>query len=215
MALWEKSEAYYDIIGFINAISQCIQGVKNTSDIEISDRASKIINVLDTLTVLLKQTPPIDQPQRFGNKAYRDWSEKLKNSSIQLLQNALPEKLHRAVPEVNAYFLEAFGNPTRIDYGTGHELAFIMFLCCLFKIGALDETDRTATGVKVRTVLNILLISMFSLFISSHLDFSCILRLCKSAPVDLSYGTSWKSRSLELRRLSICAIYLGKCTVCK
>jgi serine/threonine-protein phosphatase 2A activator len=36
----------------------------------------------------------------------------------------------------------------RIDYGTGHEMAFIMFLACLFKVGALKtDNDEAAVGL--------------------------------------------------------------------
>lgn len=31
--------------------------------------------------------------------------------------------------ELSGYLEESFGNPTRIDYGTGHETTFIIFLC--------------------------------------------------------------------------------------
>lgn len=47
------------------------------------------------------------------------------------------------------YLEEGFGNATRIDYGTGHEISFIMFLCCLFKIGFLVDTDFAAAACKV------------------------------------------------------------------
>ena len=41
--------------------------------------------------------------------------------------------------EIQVYLVDSFGNPTRIDYGTGHEMAFVMFLACLFMVGALDQ----------------------------------------------------------------------------
>ena len=31
--------------------------------------------------------------------------------------------------ELAGYLEESFGNPTRIDYGPGHETTFIIFLC--------------------------------------------------------------------------------------
>uniref|UniRef100_A0A914ENS2 Serine/threonine-protein phosphatase 2A activator n=1 Tax=Acrobeloides nanus TaxID=290746 RepID=A0A914ENS2_9BILA len=37
------------------------------------------------------------------------------------------------------YFMDSFGNATRIDYGTGHEAAFLVFLLCLYKIGFFKE----------------------------------------------------------------------------
>ena len=65
------------------------------------------------------------------------------------LKEALSEDLYRALPEISQYLCEGFGNPTRIDYGTGHEMAFIMFLCCMFKIGAYKSDDKVAVGTKV------------------------------------------------------------------
>lgn len=48
-----------------------------------------------------------------------------------------------ALNEVSCYLLESFGNTTRIDYGTGHELAFIAFLVCLFKLKILKSNESS------------------------------------------------------------------------
>ena len=37
-----------------------------------------VLNLLDTLSRWVDEIPPIQQPQRFGNKAYRIWFAKLK-----------------------------------------------------------------------------------------------------------------------------------------
>jgi serine/threonine-protein phosphatase 2A activator len=68
---------------------------------------------------------------------------------VQLLQEALPERFHRAIPEITVYLSEGFGNSTRIDYGTGHEMSFIMLICCLFKIGSLLEEDKVAAVTRI------------------------------------------------------------------
>ena len=53
------------------------------------------------------------------------------------------DKVTAIAEEVTVYLIESFGNPTRIDYGTGHEMAFVMFLSCLFMVGVLDkDNDR-------------------------------------------------------------------------
>lgn len=39
--------------------------------------------------------------------------------------------------ELAPYLVESFGNPWRIDYGTGHELAFLTFLYCLRQLGLI------------------------------------------------------------------------------
>lgn len=70
-------------------------------------------------------------------------------NSERYLKEALHSRFHPAVPEIVAYFTESFGNATRIDYGTGHEMAFVMFLCCLFKIEALTESDNIAAALRI------------------------------------------------------------------
>lgn len=42
---------------------------------------------------------------------------------------------------LSAYFADSLGNPQRIDYGTGHELHFILFLWVLSEAHLLDRTD--------------------------------------------------------------------------
>ncbi len=37
-----------------------------------------------------------------------------------------------------------FGNPTRLDYGTGHELHFVVWTYCLRAINVLKQTDEQA-----------------------------------------------------------------------
>ena len=61
----------------------------------------------------------------------------------------LPAAQHAAVVEVAPYFCDAFGNATRIDYGTGHEASFASWLLCLAKLGAFGERDRRALVTRV------------------------------------------------------------------
>lgn len=44
-------------------------------------------------------------------------------------QKLLPERMHGAIIELSAYLDDAFGNRVRIDYGTGHETSFIVWMC--------------------------------------------------------------------------------------
>lgn len=36
-----------------------------------------LVKLLETLDSWIDEFPPVDQPQRFGNKAFRSWFEKL------------------------------------------------------------------------------------------------------------------------------------------
>ncbi len=83
----------------------------------------------------------------FGKSNYKIWvikylkfffNLKNKGSLVDFLKD------NEQKEEISAYLTESFGNETRIDYGTGHELAFLMFLMCLFKVGYLKQDDSKA-----------------------------------------------------------------------
>ncbi|KAG7196659.1 hypothetical protein KM043_015996 [Ampulex compressa] len=149
MAVWQKSEAYFEYLGFILALNEAVQGKALNVKCSETPVITNIIKMLEKFDDWITQIPPTEQPQRFGNKSFRTWHERLQQNGIKELQQVLPEGLHRAVPEIVEYLYESFGNPTRIDYGTGHEMTFLMFLCCMFKIGAFKEADKVAVVVKV------------------------------------------------------------------
>lgn len=150
MEIWEKSEAYFEYLGFVLALNEAVCRKSNSlKAVVLSPVILNLLEMLDKLDKMIDDIPPVQQPQRFGNQAFRTWYQKLKEHAFDLVQGVVPEKLYRAVPEILFYLVEGFGNSTRIDYGTGHEMSFVMFLCCLFKIGALVETDKTAVPCKV------------------------------------------------------------------
>jgi len=67
----------------------------------------------------------------------------------------LPDADEETVNELRPYLEDSFGNATRIDYGTGHETAFIAFLCCLHSIAPFQPADLADIGLRVfpRSVL--------------------------------------------------------------
>ena len=66
------------------------------------------------------------------------------------MSECLNESCAEHVEELSIYLGESFGNDTRIDYGTGHEMSFATFLMCLFKVEALKgDLDARAVAVKV------------------------------------------------------------------
>lgn len=82
MGIWEKSECYYEIIGFINAVSVSVQGKKISSECEMSPCIHELLKMFDVLNRLVEETPVIEQPQRFGNMAYRTWFANMKEVSF-------------------------------------------------------------------------------------------------------------------------------------
>lgn len=152
MAAWERSTAYHSLLTFINTISQAIEGLSCTDrSVQRSPAIASLLDILGRIEALVDATPPIEQPQRFGNQAFRQLYAAIREQRVQLLETELlsSDALRPAAGECAEYLAESFGNAVRIDYGTGHELAFVMFLCCLFKLGALAEADLRATGLVV------------------------------------------------------------------
>lgn len=105
MQIWEKSEAYFvseklhgrslilsccfcqEYLGFVLAINEAVKGKSNSlPGVPVSANVQKVIDMLDNLDTMIDETPPIKQPQRFGNQAFRTWYEKLRevNTKIHL-----------------------------------------------------------------------------------------------------------------------------------
>lgn len=73
------------------------------------------------------------------------------------MRTMLPLTLHNAIAELGPYLTGSFGDPTRIDYGTGHELSFIAWMLSLAKIGFVSATDASNLVLTVfRTYLDVL-----------------------------------------------------------
>lgn len=125
----------------MECLNEAVRGKALSFPITPSETVTAIVAMLGKIDEIIELTPIIDQPQRFGNKAFSTFYSKLQQSVGPLLQSALPERCHRGIDEISVYLIESVGNSTRIDYGTGHELSFVMFLYCLFRIGALDSQN--------------------------------------------------------------------------
>lgn len=104
--------------------------------------------ILDEAHELLKATPPDDQgASRFGNKAFRTYVDRIAEK-LPSWHETLGLK-STAAAEAGTYFGHAFGNKARIDYGSGHELNFIMWLLCLYQLGLVKKEDFRALVLRV------------------------------------------------------------------
>jgi len=74
--------------------------------------------VLEEIAQIAKDIPPVDNAaSRFGNPAFRTFYDKVSEISPSL-HALLPHLPLESVPEVSVYLNEAWGNRTRIDYGS-------------------------------------------------------------------------------------------------
>lgn len=144
LARWNNSEAYRDLLGFIVTVNNSVKSKTLQTECHVSVAVEKIMDLLNKLDIWITEIPPIEQPQRFGNKAFRDWFKRLEDNLEELILPILPDNGKGAVVELQTYLRDSFGNSTRIDYGTGHEVCFIFFLCCLYKLRILEKDDDVA-----------------------------------------------------------------------
>ncbi|OQR99774.1 serine/threonine-protein phosphatase 2A regulatory subunit B' [Thraustotheca clavata] len=144
------SDAYKRHLVFIKHLNESVKGIKLTDEFPVSENIQAICDLLGLLNTWIDEIPPIAQPMRFGNKAFRDWYDRLAQEAPTLHANLLkPMELQEASLELSPYLIDSFGNRTRIDYGTGHESNFILWICALHKVGFIAQSDFTAVVLKV------------------------------------------------------------------
>ncbi|KAF4657340.1 Serine/threonine-protein phosphatase 2A activator, partial [Perkinsus chesapeaki] len=106
----ENSPAYKDIVAFLERLCTAVQGKKNLDIIDYSSAApSSVEGIMNLLDIL------------------ESWLDDLPPSDQPMRFGNL------------AFSLDSFGNATRIDYGTGHETAFMAFLMVLIAVGHFDD----------------------------------------------------------------------------
>ncbi|KEZ40082.1 Serine/threonine-protein phosphatase 2A activator 1 [Scedosporium apiospermum] len=111
--------------------------------------------LLKKVEAMVEEAPPDPGPRRFGNVSFRKWHKLVEERTDALMDEFIDEAVlsfpsssssfdgegGKAGPrdELRAYFLGGFGSEQRLDYGTGHELNFLAFLGCLWKLGAFKD----------------------------------------------------------------------------
>ena len=147
-----RSRGYHDITTFILQLNRALVPRKNEQGniktYTLSGKPSelpeiqKVGQVIASLRKLIAEAPPDTGPRRFGNVSFRKWHQLAEARIEQLLEEILSADIESAVPELRVYLIGSFGSPQRLDYGTGHELSFMAFLACLWKIDYF-QTDST------------------------------------------------------------------------
>ncbi|KAI6093754.1 Phosphotyrosyl phosphatase activator [Hypoxylon rubiginosum] len=150
--LFLSSPTYNLVVAFVFGLSDAVTDTP-ISDIKNNDECSpavqSILSILDEAEALVEATPPDDSIEsRFGNKIFRTFLDKAKAASPAWHQQ-LGLTSQEVVAEVETYLNHSFGNRTRIDYGSGHELNFIIWLLCLYQLQILNKSDFKALVLKV------------------------------------------------------------------
>lgn len=163
------SKAYRDIGIFLMQLNRALCPRKNPTpgrpsktfplvgdERQDPESVRKLQNLLRKTAAIIDEAPPNPGPRRYGNVSFRKWYEFLEQRVEGLLREFVAADVldfpateggetHGegddvgAMDELKAYLLGAFGSPQRLDYGTGHELSFLAFLGCMWKLGAFRD----------------------------------------------------------------------------
>ncbi|KAH7074320.1 serine/threonine-protein phosphatase-like protein 2A activator 1 [Paraphoma chrysanthemicola] len=159
------TQAYADIMTFIFQLNTAMLPRKivdadshaqtarewtlNSTAVPRPSIVQSLTKLLETLTATIDEAPPDPGPRRFGNVSFRDWYHLVNQRVPALLGEHIPSEVLdfkttsevSARAELEAYLTGSFGSSQRLDYGTGHELSFLAFLGCLWKLGAFPDSN--------------------------------------------------------------------------
>ncbi|KDQ13771.1 hypothetical protein BOTBODRAFT_110976 [Botryobasidium botryosum FD-172 SS1] len=149
LASFQESNTYKTVVAFIETLNEAVLSVKLTDECAESEGIKAILGILDKVEQLAVDTPPVNnEASRFGNPAFRTFYDKVSECSPSL-HESLPHLPKDSIQEVSVYFNEAWGNRTRIDYGSGMELNFLCWLICLEKLGVIEQGDHRALVIRI------------------------------------------------------------------
>ncbi|KAJ3476193.1 hypothetical protein NLG97_g9207 [Lecanicillium saksenae] len=150
--LFLASPSYGTIVGWVFGLADAVVDTPCSavaSDSDLSEPVRTLLGILDEAESLMKQSPPDEQGgSRFGNKAFRGFLD-LVAERADGWHKRLGLDDAAAVAEARAYLTQSFGNRNRIDYGSGHELNFAIWLLCLYQLRVLQTADFRALVLRV------------------------------------------------------------------
>ena len=145
------SPTYSLLLSFVFSLSESATD-KKMSSINLSfvhPCILKVLSILDDIEQTMTLCPPAHQGgSRFGNPAFRQFIDNISTLTSPWHSDiGLPSKA--AISEVATYLEQSFGSRERIDYGSGHELNFVVWLLCLNRLGLLPESTFSALSLRV------------------------------------------------------------------
>lgn len=142
-ALFTASGTHGLVLAFIRDLNTAVYNRGNSQVPDpLPPLVAELSRVLDRVRQVVDQFPPEDAGgSRFGNKSFRAFYDRVaelaQDWGAAILHACSPpsqgwggdeEKVKAAAREIMGYFCEAWGNRTRIDYGSGHELNFVCWM---------------------------------------------------------------------------------------
>ncbi|KAF2817650.1 Phosphotyrosyl phosphatase activator [Mytilinidion resinicola] len=145
------SPTYTLLLSFVFSLADCVRDtpVSAVDQTNLPSSITSILHILDLAEGVLQKCPPEDAGgSRFGNPAFRVFLDEIE-AAQPLWHESLGLSDEAAINEVSVYLSNSFGNRTRIDYGSGHELNFFLWLLCLNRLGHLPPATFPAVVLVV------------------------------------------------------------------
>ncbi|KAI5967331.1 RRD2 [Candida margitis] len=149
LAKWIDSDTYKEVLDFITQLQDSVIDKSNDDEVATSPVIAKITHLLDEVYQIIQHYPVKLEKDisRFGKVEFRDFYDEVESRASDLIKPICPTGLI----ETSTYFADSWGDRTRIDYGSGHELNFICFLLCLYRLDVVNQDDFPAIILKVFT----------------------------------------------------------------
>ena len=146
-----SSPAYHLILAWIFNLADSVQGqpIPSPETSTLSPSVTRISKAISEIQESIDRNPPRDTGSRFGNPAFRDFYNDLVTRVRDLHTDVLAILDEAAIEELSAYILGSFGSDERLDYGSGHELNFMMWLLCLYQLGRIARSDFPAIVLNI------------------------------------------------------------------
>lgn len=138
------------VTGFIFGVSDSVRDrpVSSLGAADTSPAVDSIVHILGEAEGILDRNPPEDTGSRFGNPVFRTFLDDVE-AALPAWHASLGLHDSAQVAEVAVYLHAAFGNKRRIDYGSGHELNFFLWMLCLNRLGLLPRAVFPALALRI------------------------------------------------------------------
>ena len=137
------SPAYTLVLSWVFTLTDSVRGrpIPSIERSNISPFVRRLEKSIDEIEKILADHPALDTGSRFGNPVFRDFHNAVFERSQHLHHEILGLTDNSATSEVSTYLLNCLGSEERLDYGSGHELNFAMWLLCLYQLGHIQPGD--------------------------------------------------------------------------
>ena len=146
MTKFTRSPAFKEIVIFLYDIQYKIKGMKK-SEVQketTNECLKEFDNLYGKLEELYIKHPPKEGNEKYTDPVFKRYHTDLNNNFENIMKDTIlkSDKIPKnLILEIKPYFMDSFGNPHRMDYGTGHELNYLCFLYVLYKAGLYNEDD--------------------------------------------------------------------------